>query len=128
MKNIYQVLQQKEAGVERLRKELQALRVVAPLLEEKQEEDPEVVNGSVPGSDLSHAVSPGSETVGATGGPQRPSTHRVWSWGSPEKEPWQCRMRHRQCFSLAVFYEASERSGIRAGKSVPIAGTGDRTP
>jgi hypothetical protein len=35
MKNIYEVLRQKEAEVERLKKELQALRVVAPLLEEE---------------------------------------------------------------------------------------------
>jgi hypothetical protein len=35
MKNIYEVLRQKEADIERLKKELQALRVVAPLLEEE---------------------------------------------------------------------------------------------
>jgi len=35
MKNIYDVLRQKEAEVERLKKELQALRIVAPLLEEE---------------------------------------------------------------------------------------------
>jgi hypothetical protein len=35
MRNIYEVLRQKEADVERLKKELQALRVVAPLLEEE---------------------------------------------------------------------------------------------
>jgi len=34
MKNIYEVLRQKEADIERLKKELQALRVVAPLLED----------------------------------------------------------------------------------------------
>ena len=35
MRNIYEVLRQKEADVERLKKELQALRAVAPLLEEE---------------------------------------------------------------------------------------------
>jgi hypothetical protein len=35
MKNIYDVLRQKETEIERLRKEIQALRVVAPLLEEE---------------------------------------------------------------------------------------------
>jgi hypothetical protein len=35
MKSIYEVLRQKEAEIERLKKELQALRVVAPLLEEE---------------------------------------------------------------------------------------------
>jgi len=35
MKNIYEVLRQKETEIERLRKEIQALRVVAPLLEEE---------------------------------------------------------------------------------------------
>ena len=34
MKNIYEVLRQKEADIEQVKKELQALRVVAPLLEE----------------------------------------------------------------------------------------------
>ena len=33
MKNIYDVLRQKENEIERLKKEIQALRVVAPLLE-----------------------------------------------------------------------------------------------
>ena len=35
MKNIYEVLRQKESEIERLKKELQALRIVAPLLEEE---------------------------------------------------------------------------------------------
>lgn len=35
MRSIYEVLRQKEADIERLKKELQALRVVAPLLEEE---------------------------------------------------------------------------------------------
>jgi len=35
MKNIYEVLRQKETEIDRLKKEIQALRVVAPLLEEE---------------------------------------------------------------------------------------------
>ena len=35
MKNIYEVLRQKETEIERLKRELQALRIVAPLLEEE---------------------------------------------------------------------------------------------
>ena len=35
MRNIYEVLRQKEADIDRLKQELQALRVVAPLLEEE---------------------------------------------------------------------------------------------
>jgi len=38
MKNIYEVLRQKETEIERLKKEIQALRVVAPLLEEELNE------------------------------------------------------------------------------------------
>ncbi len=35
MKNIYEVLRQKETEIERLKRELQALRIVAPLREEE---------------------------------------------------------------------------------------------
>jgi len=58
MKNIYDVLQQKEADIDRLRQELQALRIVAPLLEGELEVDPEVASGPGLGPDLSHAISP----------------------------------------------------------------------
>jgi hypothetical protein len=40
MKNIYEVLRQKETEIERLKKEEQALRIVAPLLEEELTEMP----------------------------------------------------------------------------------------
>ena len=36
MKNIYDVMRQKELELERLKKEIEALRMVAPLLEEKE--------------------------------------------------------------------------------------------
>jgi len=43
MKNIYEVLRQKETEIERLKKEIQALRVVAPLLEEELSSEVQVV-------------------------------------------------------------------------------------
>lgn len=39
MKNIYELMRQKEAEFERLKSELQALRIAAPLLEEELTED-----------------------------------------------------------------------------------------
>jgi len=47
MRNIYEVMRQKEADIERLKKELQALRVVAPLLEEELLTDLQTVSPSV---------------------------------------------------------------------------------
>ena len=38
MKNIYEMLRQKEAEIDRLKREVQALLIVAPLLEEAQEQ------------------------------------------------------------------------------------------
>jgi len=39
MKNVYEVLRQKEMELTRLEKEVEALRVVAPLLSEEKESD-----------------------------------------------------------------------------------------
>ena len=36
MKNIYDVMRQKELDIERLKKEIEALRMVAPMLEDKE--------------------------------------------------------------------------------------------
>jgi len=36
MKNIYDVMQQKELEIERLKKEIEALRIVAPMLGDKE--------------------------------------------------------------------------------------------
>ena len=36
MKNIYDVMRQKELEIERLKKEIEALRLVAPMLEDKE--------------------------------------------------------------------------------------------
>jgi len=43
MKNIYEVLRQKETEIEQLKRELQALRIVAPLLEEELSAEAQVV-------------------------------------------------------------------------------------
>jgi len=43
MKNIYDVLRQKEAEFERLKKEVQALRIAAPLLEDELRIDAQAV-------------------------------------------------------------------------------------
>ena len=49
MKNIYEVLRHKEEEIERLRKELQALHIVAPLLgEELTEEEAPVAAAAIP--------------------------------------------------------------------------------
>jgi len=49
MKNIYEVLRHKEEEIERLRKELQALHIVAPLLgEELTEEEAPVAASAIP--------------------------------------------------------------------------------
>jgi len=47
MRNIYEVLRQKEAEIEQLKRELQALRVVVPLLEEDLVAEPQVVPPTV---------------------------------------------------------------------------------
>lgn len=39
MKDLYQVLRQKESDLERIRKEIEALRFVTPLLSEEKEPD-----------------------------------------------------------------------------------------
>jgi len=44
MKNVYEVLRQKELELARLEKEVEALRVAAPLLSEDKEPVPEAVN------------------------------------------------------------------------------------
>jgi len=43
MKNIYEVLRQKETKIEQLKKELQALRIAAPLLEEELAAEVQVI-------------------------------------------------------------------------------------
>jgi hypothetical protein len=56
MKNVYEVLRQKEMELTRLEKEVEALRLVAPLLSEEQKEGVEVAK----------------PTLAAANGPQQP--------------------------------------------------------
>jgi hypothetical protein len=44
MKNIYEMIRQKEMQLERLKSELQALRLAAPLLEEDLTEEPPLLS------------------------------------------------------------------------------------
>jgi predicted nucleic acid-binding Zn-ribbon protein len=69
-KNIYEVLQQKEADIERLKQELRALRVVAPLLEE--ELSPEVLEVIPPPMRNSYPTPP------ANGEPLATATKPIW--------------------------------------------------
>ena len=48
MKNIHDVLRQKENALERLKNEMQALRIVAPLLEENLTPEVQAVTPPVP--------------------------------------------------------------------------------
>jgi hypothetical protein len=48
MKNVYEVLRQKELELARLEKEVEALRVAAPLLSEDKESLAEAVNNNKP--------------------------------------------------------------------------------
>ena len=48
MKNVYEVLRQKEMELTRLEKEVEALRVVAPLLSEEKESIADTVKSALP--------------------------------------------------------------------------------
>jgi hypothetical protein len=48
MKNVYEVLRQKEMELTRLEKEVEALRLVAPLLSEEKESIADVMKSSLP--------------------------------------------------------------------------------
>jgi hypothetical protein len=48
MKNVYEVLRQKEMELTRLEKEVEALRLVAPLLSEEKENISEVTKTALP--------------------------------------------------------------------------------
>jgi len=48
MKNVYEVLRQKEMELTRLEKEVEALRLVAPLLSEEKEGMPESIKSVLP--------------------------------------------------------------------------------
>ncbi len=48
MKNVYEVLRQKEMELTRLEKEVEALRLVAPLLSEEKEMNSDMVKPALP--------------------------------------------------------------------------------
>ncbi len=48
MKNVYEVLRQKEMELTRLEKEVEALRLVAPLLSEEKEMNSEMAKATMP--------------------------------------------------------------------------------
>ena len=49
MKNVYEVLRQKEMDLTRVRQEVEALRYVAPLLSEQKEDQPQIPEASLGG-------------------------------------------------------------------------------
>jgi ribosomal protein S25 len=59
MKDLYQVLRQKELDLERIRKEIEALRFVTPLLLEDKEVDKNVRASIVPAPSQSRRTSSG---------------------------------------------------------------------
>jgi hypothetical protein len=75
MKNIYEVLQQKEADIERLKGELRALNIVAPLLEE----EPEV---QVATSSAGTYPTPPAQSADGGSPPKKP----IWPWGRLKRE------------------------------------------
>ena len=90
MKNVYEVLRQKEMELTRLEKEVEALRLVAPLLSEEK------------GGDVRHGETrPGHRR-------QRSATHDADSDASRREYPGasarpRCRMgRHRQALAVTA--------------------------
>ncbi len=73
MKNIYDVMRQKELEIERLKKEIEALRVVAPMLEEK-EPAREIAASASPAKTYSSTQQSNEPVIGADTG----KAARVW--------------------------------------------------
>ena len=73
MENIYDVMRQKELEIERLKKEIEALRVVAPMLEDKEAAREMASTGS-PGKTYSSAQQSNEPVIAADSG----KAARVW--------------------------------------------------
>lgn len=73
MKNIYDVMRQKELEIEHLKKEIEALRVVAPMLEEK-EPAREIAASASPAKTYSSTQQSNEPVLGADTG----KAARVW--------------------------------------------------
>ncbi len=82
MKNVYEVLRQKEMEMTRLEKEVEALRLVAPLLSEEKEMNSDMLKPA-----LATAVNGPSQTIripaAAAGGPT--GTVRPAGWDDSAK-------------------------------------------
>jgi hypothetical protein len=72
MKNIYEVLRHKELEMERLKKDIEALRIVAPMLMDEKEQ---LAGVSTQPAAKSYPTQPGSEQPVAGDGAK---TARVW--------------------------------------------------
>jgi hypothetical protein len=68
MKDVYAVLRQKEADIERVRREIQALLFVVPMLVDESQSPEKIVNGKVADSPGQRAILLGDQlpTVGAS--------------------------------------------------------------
>jgi len=73
MKNIYDVMRQKELDIERLKKEIEALRMVAPMLEDK-EPAREIVAAASPAKTYSATQQSNEPVIAADTG----KAARVW--------------------------------------------------
>jgi hypothetical protein len=82
MKNVYEVLRQKELEVSRLKKEVEALRVAAPLLAEagEAEYDDE--------SPLSGSTAPLTVDSWPQAANDTPQPARATAWGDRAKKHW----------------------------------------
>ena len=72
MKNIYDVMRQKELEIERLKKEIEALRVVAPMLEDR--ETAPITTSSAPAKPYSPTQQTSEPVIAADTG----KAARVW--------------------------------------------------
>ncbi len=68
MKNVYEVLRQKELELARLEKEVEALRIAAPLLSEDKEADASSKSAAVPTAVPQQPVRVPTPAVAAAGG------------------------------------------------------------
>ena len=72
MKNIYDVMRQKELEIERLKKEIEALRLVAPMLEDK---DSTIATSPAP---VTKSYSPQQQTTEPVIAADASKAARVW--------------------------------------------------
>ena len=87
MKNVYEVLRQKEMELTRLEKEVEALRLVAPLLSEEKE-----ITSEIPKAALATAVNGPQPTtrlqIPTTPMPAAPQPVRAAGWDETATKRW----------------------------------------